>query len=360
MGSIFLLALWAAIYPTLLACVVVILLLPRPERLLLGFWLGAMAMSVTCGLIVVFALGGSSGATTTTKHTISPIVEIVFGAILLLLALVFFSGRDQRYNARRERKHEAKAKKAPSKAMQVLQRGTPRTTFVVGAVVIGIPGVSYLTAMDLLSRRHVSTLVAVLVVLAWNVIMLLLLEVPIVAYAFAPQDTAEKVESFKTWLTRDESRIAYWCALIAGGCAPCDRRRSPLALTRAPPVKRNADGCRYQRRRISGGDETTRFAAYPRSRASSCRRQTPPRRVNRCSPDLTRPKSLVVGNQPFRPMTRRCFRTYGQPTIPSQPDNEITQDPRRMTSIALPTANPRGRGCFRETYEGSADAGDER
>ena len=59
-----------------------------------------MTMSVTCGLIVVFALGGSSGATTTTKHTISPIVEIILGAILLLLALVFFSGRDQRYNAR--------------------------------------------------------------------------------------------------------------------------------------------------------------------------------------------------------------------------------------------------------------------
>jgi hypothetical protein len=57
MGSIFLLALWAAIYPTLLACVVVIPLLPRHERLLLGFWLGAMAMSVTCGLIIVFTLG---------------------------------------------------------------------------------------------------------------------------------------------------------------------------------------------------------------------------------------------------------------------------------------------------------------
>jgi hypothetical protein len=65
MGSIFLLAPSAAIYPTLRACVVVILLLPRPERLLLGFCLGAMAMSVTCGLIIVFTLGGSSGATTT-------------------------------------------------------------------------------------------------------------------------------------------------------------------------------------------------------------------------------------------------------------------------------------------------------
>ena len=192
------------------------LLLPRPERLLLGCWLGAMAMSVTCGLLIVFALGGSSGATTTTKHTISPIAEITLGAILLLLALVFFSGRNQRYNARRERKHEAKANKPPSKMMQRLQRGTPRTTFVVGAVIIGIPGVSYLTAMDLLARQHASTLAAVLVVLAWNVIMLLLLEVPIVAYRFAPDGTATAIESFKSWLTGDENRIAYWCTLIAG------------------------------------------------------------------------------------------------------------------------------------------------
>ena len=216
MGAIFALAVWAAIYPTLLACVVVILLLPRPERLLLGLWLGATAMSVTCGLIIVFALGGSSGATTTTKHTISPIAEIILGAILLLLALVFFSGRNQRQKARRERKHEAKANKPPSKMMQLLQRGTPRTTFVVGAVIIGIPGVSYLTAMDLLARQHASTFAAVLVVLAWNVIMLLLLEVPIVAYAFAPGRTATAVTGFKNWLTRDESRIAYWCTLIAG------------------------------------------------------------------------------------------------------------------------------------------------
>jgi hypothetical protein len=216
MGSIFSLAVFAAIYPTLLACVVVILLLPRPERLLFGFWLGAMAMSLTCGLLIVFALGGSSGATTTTKHTISPIAELVLGAILLVLALVFFSGRDKRYNARREHRQEEKAKKGPSKMMQLLQRGTPRTTFAVGALIIGIPGVSYLTAMGLLSRQHASTLIAVLVVLAWNVIMLLLLEVPIVAYAFAPSGTAGAVNGFKSWLTRDESRIAYCCTLIAG------------------------------------------------------------------------------------------------------------------------------------------------
>ena len=216
MGSIFLLALWAAIYPMLLACVTVMLLLPRPERLLVGFWLGAMTMSVTCGLLVVFALGGSSGATTTTKHTISPITEIVLGAILLLLALVFFSGRNARYNARVERHHEKQANKPPSKAMRLLQRGTPRTTFVIGAIIVGVPGVSYLAAMDLLAHQQVSNLTKVLIVLVWNVIQFVLLEIPIVAYEVDADGTAQSVSSFKAWLTRDEGKIAYWCSLVAG------------------------------------------------------------------------------------------------------------------------------------------------
>jgi Sap, sulfolipid-1-addressing protein len=215
MGSILLLAVWAAIYPTLLAAVTVMLLLSRPERLLLGYWLGAMAMSVTCGLIIVFALGGSSEATAATKKTVSPIAEITLGAILLLIALVFLSGRNRRLDARVQRRREAKASKPPSRMTQRLQSGSPRTTFVVGAV-LTTPGVSYLAAIGLLAREHLSTLGTVLVVLGFNVIMLLLLEVPIVAYAAAPDRAAEWVAGFKSWLTRDGARIAYRCTLLAG------------------------------------------------------------------------------------------------------------------------------------------------
>ncbi len=92
----------------------------------------------------------------------------------------------------------------------------PATTFIVGALIIGLPGVSYLTAMDLLARQHASTFATVIVVLAFNVIMLLLLEVPMIAYAAAPARATAAVNDFKNWLTRDEARIAYWCALVAG------------------------------------------------------------------------------------------------------------------------------------------------
>ena len=49
MGEVVLLSLISAINPTLLVATTVMLLLPHPERLMLGYWLGAVVMSVTLG-----------------------------------------------------------------------------------------------------------------------------------------------------------------------------------------------------------------------------------------------------------------------------------------------------------------------
>ena len=66
-------------------------------------------------------------------------------------------------------------------------------------------------------------------------------------------------------------------------------------------------------------------------------------------------------------MTDRCFRTYGQPTIPSQADNEITKDfsARRFSALGrCDTLFARRHGGLGRpevpTNEGSADAADER
>lgn len=54
------------------------LLLPNPLRLMLGYWLGAMLTSIALGILIVFALEGST-AVTTTKNTLSPVADIVLG-----------------------------------------------------------------------------------------------------------------------------------------------------------------------------------------------------------------------------------------------------------------------------------------
>ena len=48
------------------------LLLDHPKRLLLAYKLGAMLMSVSSGLVIAFALDGSSGATSTGQQTLMP------------------------------------------------------------------------------------------------------------------------------------------------------------------------------------------------------------------------------------------------------------------------------------------------
>ena len=107
MDKVVLLAFTAALNPTLVAATTVMLLLPDPMRLLLGYWLGAMLMSVTLGLLIVFAFDDSS-TVATTKNTLSPAADIVLGALALVLALVLGTGRDRGLSERRSRRREDK------------------------------------------------------------------------------------------------------------------------------------------------------------------------------------------------------------------------------------------------------------
>jgi Sap, sulfolipid-1-addressing protein len=81
----------------------------------------------------------------------------------------------------------------------------------VGAL-LSFPGASYIAGMDLLHKQHIGTALTVIVVLAFNLIMLMLLELPLLGYATRPEWTAAAVERFSNWLTRRGGRIG----LIAG------------------------------------------------------------------------------------------------------------------------------------------------
>ena len=91
--DIFLLGLVSMFNPSLLAAVTVMLLLPNPKRLMVGYLLGAYTTSITLGLVIVFTLQGSS-TESTSKHTISPLEDIVVGLLAVLIAFVLGTGRD--------------------------------------------------------------------------------------------------------------------------------------------------------------------------------------------------------------------------------------------------------------------------
>jgi hypothetical protein len=215
MGQIYVFALTAALNPTLLAATTVMLVLPNPKRLLLGYLLGAWLTSMTLGLVIVFSLEGSSSTTSTAKHTLNPVWDIVLGTLILVVAFVVATGRDTRRRARSERKRAAKADKRPPKWQQKLSTGTARTTFVIGAI-LTLPGASYLAALDQTAQQNLSTTATVLVVISINLIMLMLLEVPLIGYTVAPEATADRVQRFGAWLARDQGRIALVIAVVLG------------------------------------------------------------------------------------------------------------------------------------------------
>jgi len=212
-SQVFVFAITAAFNPTLLAAVTVMLVLDNPKRLLLGYLLGAMMTSITLGLVIVFTLGGSSSGTSTAKHTVNPIIDITLGLLVLVVAFVVATGRDHKRRARSERKKAEKADKPPPKWQQALSGGSARTTFVVGAL-LTLPGASYLAGLSDIAKQDLSTTATVLTVIGFNVIMLSLLEVPLLGYAFSPEKTSAAVHRFSAWLNRSGGRIALVLALV--------------------------------------------------------------------------------------------------------------------------------------------------
>ena len=199
MSRVLLFSLTAALNPTLLTATTVMLLLPRPKRLMLGYLAGAVTTGVVVGIAIVEWLPNSS-AVSDTKNSVAPGIDFAFGLIALLAAYVIWSGRAARARARRQQKRADKPKKTP-RWQQALSGRSARTTFVVG-LLLSFPGASYLAALSEINKQGFGTAGIVLAVLASNAIMLILLEAPLISFAVAPVWTPAAIERFKGWLAR--------------------------------------------------------------------------------------------------------------------------------------------------------------
>jgi Sap, sulfolipid-1-addressing protein len=216
LGDVFFLAFLAALYPSLLAATTVMLMLPHPKRLLLGYLLGAAMTSIALGLVIVFALQ-DSGALNAGKTTLGPGEDIVLGLLALAIGFVLGSGRDERLAARRKARKAAKGKvkEGPPRWQRELGKGSARVTFVVGAV-LTLPGATYITALSRIADEELAVPLTVLSVLAFNLIMLMLLELPLLSYTFAPDWTPKAIERGKQKLRLRGHVWATRAALVFG------------------------------------------------------------------------------------------------------------------------------------------------
>jgi hypothetical protein len=221
LGSIFGLALLAMLNPTLLAAVTLMLLLPSPKKLMLGYLLGAYTTSISIGLVIVFALHDSSAVGG--KHTIGPIEDIVVGSLLLLVAFVLGTDRDHGLRELRARRKSAKLAKNGGEEkealpIRLLGRGSPRISFVVG-LLLSFPGVSYLVALGRIDGLDAGVAPTALLVIVFCLIQQALLEVPLIGYALAPQRTQLAVDDFRAWLARNGRRAGIIVAAVIGTLA---------------------------------------------------------------------------------------------------------------------------------------------
>ena len=216
MAGILALGLGAAVYPQLLAIVVVILTRPNPKRLLSACYAGAVCVSVGCGVAVLLAFRDRSSVAGSTSHRLGASAYLVIGVIALLAAglMATESGRARlganlrwmRLRGREPRERSRSTEQAPGRAERLLARGSVLVAVGVGAV-LGIPGPFDLLALGRLTRGGYGLFASLLVVLAFNLVKFVLIEVPLLSYAIDPDGTAGRVKGFSAWMRMNRIKV---------------------------------------------------------------------------------------------------------------------------------------------------------
>ena len=213
MGSIILLALAAAVYPQLLAVVVIILTRPNPRTLLWACYLAGMLVSIGSSVLISAVFHSRESIGGTSSHRIGPAAYLAVGAIALILAVVMTTPRGRELlGRRRSRSDRPEARRRPGSAAAArtrertelaLSEGSLVVACLVGAL-LAIPGPFDLLALGRLARNGYSVVAAAGAMAIFALIKFTLIEIPIAAYAINPAGTASRVSGFSRWMERNK------------------------------------------------------------------------------------------------------------------------------------------------------------
>ncbi len=211
--SLLVLAFEAALYPTLLAAVVILLSLERPKRLIAAYLAGGLTISITLGILIVELLGGTK-AVESQQSLLSWTGDLVIGGLAVLLSVALATHADDRLRARRQARRGVTVPAAPEPvaetsnaepwSQRILARGSVPVVFVA-ALFVNIPGAAYLVALKDIAAADQSFAADIAQILLFNVIMFLLAEIPLIGLVIAPEQTGALVDRMNRWL-HDHSR----------------------------------------------------------------------------------------------------------------------------------------------------------
>jgi Sap, sulfolipid-1-addressing protein len=205
------LAFAAAVYPPLLAGIIILLARDKPVAMLVAFMAGGMLVTFVLGLLIVFVLG--DWLSNRSQNSTSPIVDIVIGVLSLVGAFVLHQRiRERERGVVRAAK---KPKDGPSRTQVMLNEGTPWAAFVAG-LILNLPGIWYLDALKDIAQSNPSTATVIVEILVFIVIMFVLAELPLIGYMVAPEATQLRVASFQAWMSRNGRTVGMWAAALIG------------------------------------------------------------------------------------------------------------------------------------------------
>ena len=198
-------------WPTLIVIVVLALRVRHPLKILLWFLIGGLLTTVSVGVAVVFALQGASFMSGS-KPTVDPVVYITAGLLSLLAAFALLRRKGRaRKSSQAPAKAEAETandpKPKPALTQRVVESGAP-VAFVSGIVLNIVPGTFPIVALKDIAQLDASNAAKVATIVVFYVIMFAFVEVPIVAYLFAPERTTAAMNDFNAWLARNGRRVA--------------------------------------------------------------------------------------------------------------------------------------------------------
>jgi hypothetical protein len=199
-------ALAVSIEPFRIGMTVLMLNRPRPALQLLAFLAGGFAMGTTVGLVVLLVfrrvLLGS------TYFTL-PRVQMLIGVLLIFVAAVVAVNVLGRLGSRPAR--------LAMPARRLLNKHSLSVAGVAG-LSIALPSVDYLAALAVILASGATILTQVAALVMFNIVAFALIEIPLLAYLFAPAATAKSLTALHNWI-RSRRRVEVASLLAAVGCA---------------------------------------------------------------------------------------------------------------------------------------------
>ncbi len=206
------LAFLAGLNPKLLALDLLLIENRRPRAMFLWLLVGGLTVGVTIGLldVLVFHLEAINH-----QGSVSAGVDLALGLLLLAAGALVATGRLHGRRKAPAPVGDGQPEKKDNLAQRLLAEPRLGLAVFVGAV-IGIPGVSYLTALHNLVAGNYSTATRVIAVFVFVIIAFLLIIIPFAFLELRPEATKARLKRSQVWLLSHTKQLMVTIALLLG------------------------------------------------------------------------------------------------------------------------------------------------